>query len=84
MVYDIRYDMVSSSFKHSMKYPINSIACFKPSTTSIATTLYNRCNGKSPMALVATGSPQYELSLLDLDSGNIEILMSVNEASEKE
>jgi|TARA_B110000285_G_scaffold224089_1_gene280454 hypothetical protein len=31
------------------------------------------------MALVAAGGPTYELSLLNLDSGNIEILMSVNE-----
>lgn len=31
------------------------------------------------MALVAAGGPTYELSLLNLDSGNIEILMSANE-----
>ena len=30
MVYDIRYNMVSSSYKHSHKYPINSVATFKP------------------------------------------------------
>ena len=30
MVYDIRFNVVSTSFKHSQKYPINSIATFKP------------------------------------------------------
>jgi len=32
------------------------------------------------MVLVASGAPSYELSLLNLETGNIEILMSVNEA----
>ena len=36
------------------------------------------------MALVASGGPSYELSLLNLDTGNIEYLMSVNEAQEKD
>lgn len=77
MVYDIRFNVVSTSFKHNQKYPINSIATFKPSSTSGAT--FNRGTAQSPMALVAAGGPTYELSLLNLDSGNIEILMSVNE-----
>lgn len=84
MVYDIRFDTVSSSFKHSMKYPINSIANFKPAITSGGSQVYNRCTAKSPMALVASGGPQYELSLLDLESGNIEILMAVNELTGKD
>jgi hypothetical protein len=31
------------------------------------------------MALVAAGGPTYELSLLNLETGNIEILMAVDE-----
>lgn len=30
MVYDIRFNFVSTSFKHSQKYPISSLATFKP------------------------------------------------------
>lgn len=30
MVYDIRFNVVSTSYKHNQKYPINSIATFKP------------------------------------------------------
>jgi hypothetical protein len=40
---------------------------------------FNRANAQSPLVLVAAGGPSYELSLLNLDTGNIEILMSVNE-----
>lgn len=32
------------------------------------------------MALISAGGPNYETSLLNLDTGNIEILMTVNEA----
>ena len=80
MVYDIRYNMVSSTYKHSQKYPINSIATFKP---QLSNNSYNRSPANSPMALIASGSPSYELSLMNLDNGNIEILMSVNESHEK-
>lgn len=31
------------------------------------------------MALVSLGGPTYELSLVNLDTGNIEILMTVND-----
>ena len=30
VVYDIRYNMVSTSYKHSQRYPINSLAVFRP------------------------------------------------------
>ena len=76
MVYDIRFNVVSSSFKHNQKYPINSIAAFKP---QVAGATFNRSTAQSPMALVAAGGPPYVLSLLNLDTGNIEILMSANE-----
>lgn len=81
MIYDIRFDTVSASFKHSNNYPITSIANFKPSVTSaIGQHIYNRSAAKSPMALIATGSPQYELSLLNLETGDLEIKMEAGEA----
>ena len=76
MVYDVRFDLVSTCYKHSQKYPINSIATFKPNLQAVN---YNRSNTSSPMALISSGAPSYELSLLNLDTGNIEILMTVNE-----
>jgi hypothetical protein len=33
------------------------------------------------MALISLGAPKYELSLLNLDSGDIEMLITVNEHS---
>ena len=31
MIYDIRFNMVSTCYKHNSKYPINSLAIYKPS-----------------------------------------------------
>ena len=36
-------------------------------------------NYTSPMVMVATGGYSYELSLINLDTGALEILMAVNE-----
>ena len=74
MVYDVRFNVVSTAYKHSQKYPINSLAAFRPEKL-----MYNRSTATSPMALVAAGGPVYELSLLNLETGNIEILMTVDE-----
>jgi len=41
--------------------------------------MYNRSTATSPMALVATGGAGYELSLLNLETGNVEILMTVDD-----
>lgn len=83
MIYDIRFDTISTCFKHSNKYPINSIANFKPAATNNSAP-YNRATARSPMALIAAGSPNYELSLLDLETGNLEILIQVSEAMNKD
>ena len=74
MVYDVRFNVVSTAYKHSQKYPINSLAAFRPDKA-----MYNRSTATSPMALVAAGGPDYELSLLNLETGNIEIRMTVDE-----
>ena len=75
MVYDLRFNVVSTAYKHSQKYPINSVATFRPSEGK----MYNRSTHTSPMVLVGAGGPTYELSLLNLETGNIEILMAVDE-----
>lgn len=77
MVYDIRFNMVSSSFKHNQKHPITSIATFKPQDQSF---YYNRSTAQNPLALVASGGTSYELALLNLDTGHTEYIMQVNEA----
>ena len=41
--------------------------------------MYNRSTATSPMALVAAGGPTYELSLLNLETGSVEILMTVDD-----
>jgi len=73
MVYDVRFDTLSTSFRHSMKYPIKSLATFKPKSSLMK---FNRSDTASPMVVVAAGGPSYELSLLNLESGNIEYLIS--------
>ena len=78
MVYDVRFNVVSTAYKHSQKYPIKSIATFRPAEGK----KYNRSTATSPMALVAAGGPAYELSLLNLETGNIEILMTVDEGNQ--
>ena len=76
MVYDLRFNVVSTAYKHSQKYPINSVAAFRPSQEA---NMYNKSTPTSPMALVATGGAGYELSLLNLETGNVEILMTVDD-----
>lgn len=89
MVYDIRFNFVSTSFKHCQKYPITSIAAFKPQDRFLyqqdplglkITKTYNRSTHKSPLVLIGSGGPTFEMSMLNLETGNIEILMAVNEA----
>jgi len=89
MVYDIRFNFVSTSYKHSQKYPISSLASFKPNDrleypsdplNLRISKSYNRSTHQSPLVLVSSGGPSFEMSLLNLESGNIEIMMSVNES----
>jgi hypothetical protein len=77
LIYDLRYNLVSTAFRHSHKYPITSLAAFKPRPTQLN---FNRSSSKiSPLALVSSGGPRYELSLVNLETGNIEYLMSSEE-----
>ena len=76
MVYDIRYNLLSTTFKHNQKYPINSVQCFKPPDLKN----YNSSSARSPLVLVSAGGPTYEMSLLNLDTGKIEMLFSVDDS----
>lgn len=82
MVYDVRFNIVSTAYKHSMKYPINSIACFNPQKLPeycLSNFSGDPSSGRSPMALISTGGPSYELTLLNLETGNIECLLSCDD-----
>ena len=63
MVYDIRYNVVSSMFSHNMHYPILAMATYKKGD-----------NRDAPLALVSAGGPMHELSSLNLESGLVETL----------
>ena len=72
MMYDIRYNIVSTEYQHSDRYPINSISCFKPKPVDKHSKL-------PPMALIAAGGPVYELSMLNLETGDVQSHISVND-----
>lgn len=81
MVYDIRYNTISSAYKHNHSYPINSLAVFKPleqydydsqNSDYKLKKFYNRSCHTSPMVMVAAGGPSFEMSLLNLETGQIE------------
>lgn len=79
-IYDIRYSVVSSYYKHITRAPINSIAAFHPSRTNLnAPYTINKCEYFSPMALVASGSSNYELSLVNLQTSDVEVLLTVDD-----
>jgi len=81
MTYDIRYNVVSSYEKHFSRAPINSIAAFSPGKSN---TKYNRSDYNSPMLLVGAGTANYELSLLNLTTSDVEILMTVDDKKSKD
>ena len=84
-IYDIRYSVVSSYYKHITRAPINSIACFHPSRTNpTAPYTINRCQYNSPMALISSGSSNYEVSLLNLATSDVEVLLTVDDSKNRE
>lgn len=76
LIYDIRYSVVSSFYKQSFKNPINSVASFSPGRGTYS---INRSDSTSPMALVSAGSQNYEVSLLNLATGDVEVLLTVDD-----
>jgi hypothetical protein len=66
MVYDIRYNVISSVFRHSLNYPILSLATYKKRQED--------AGRKSPLVMVSAGAPSHELSTLNLETGAVEML----------
>jgi len=81
LVYDVRYNLVSSFYKHASKSPINSIAAFNPGKGPYT---FNRSDYTSPMALVSAGSQNYEVSLLNLATGDVEVLLTVDDKKNRD
>jgi hypothetical protein len=66
-----------------MRAPISSIATFHPSPYS-QNLILNRSKSTSPLLLVSTGNASYELSLLNLETSGVEILMTIDDRASKE
>ena len=81
LVYDLRYNVVSSYYKHIQRSPINSIQSFNPSRSNAQ---YNRSEWWSPMALISAGSQNYEVSLVNLANSDVEVLLSVDDRKNKD
>ena len=43
-----------------------------------------RCDSNSPLALIASGSSNYELSLVNLFTGDVEALLTVDDSRNKD
>jgi hypothetical protein len=69
LVYDIRYNLTTSVYKHHMSYPILAMATSKNKDQSYPTTL------------VSSGGPLYELSQLNLETGMVETLFRCHDQS---
>lgn len=86
LVYDVRYNTISSAYKHNRSYPINSLSVYKPLEAYDYDTqnadlpnlrkVYNRSSHTSPLVMIAAGGESYEMSMLNLETGNIEYQMT--------
>jgi hypothetical protein len=83
MIYDVRYNLISSQLKHFMRAPISSISTFSPNPY-LGNLSLNRSDTSSPLLLVATGNSQYELSLVNLETASVEVLLTVDDRASKE
>ena len=63
MVYDVRYNEISTMFHHNMYYPILAMATYKKGDEK-----------GSPLTLISAGGPQHELASLNLETGIVETL----------
>ena len=63
-VYDIRYSLVSSQFRHKENNPVLALAHCSGQ---------RKRSGGPGYALVSTGSSNYELSQMNLETGEVEI-----------
>jgi hypothetical protein len=82
MIYDVRYNIMAANYKHITRAPINSLAAFHPARNILLS--LNRSDPSSPMVLVAAGSTNFELSLLNLETGAVDVLMTVDDRKDRE
>lgn len=72
-VYDIRYSLVASQFRHHLNNPVLSLAqMFRPSRAVGSKTWYGQTQSQPGYALVSTGCSHYELSQINLENGKVE------------
>lgn len=81
MIYDIRYNVIASYEKHFSRAPINSVAPFSPGRGNFN---LNRVDYSSPLMLVSAGTSNYEVSLLNLATSDVEILLTVDDRKTKD
>lgn len=83
MIYDIRYNVLSAQYKHYTRSPINSLATMRPSKNYSNLNL-NRSDSTSPLVLISAGSQNYELSLVNLETATVEVLLTVDDRKNKD
>jgi|LauGreDrversion4_2_1035121.scaffolds.fasta_scaffold560419_2 hypothetical protein len=82
MVYDVRYNTMAQQYKHYTRAPVNSLASFRPNPASSLN--LNKSDATSPMLIVSTGAANYEVSLLNLETGSVEVLLAVDDRQTKD
>lgn len=84
MIYDVRYQLLSAQFKHITRAPINSIATFHPQVYNNMNLNAYRSDAYSPLVLVSTGNFNYEVSLVNLETSTVDVLLSVDDRLNRE
>ena len=82
MLYDMRFNLVTNILKHSKMSPIYSLAPFVPYREAQFPLL--RSDHSSPLLFVAAGSERYEVTLVNAESGDVEMLFAVDDSKSKE
>jgi len=82
LVYDIRFNTLSNIIKHQQRVPINSVEAFVPSRSYQLG--LSKGDNNSPLAVVGAGSSTYEVTLLNLESGEVEFLLTVDDSRNKD
>lgn len=82
-LYDVRYNIAVSHSKQNNRAPILSMATIHcPSTRSQLN--FNRSDTHSPLLLISSGTTNYQVSLLNLATQDVEILLTVDDKRNKE
>lgn len=75
LVYDVRYNLVASQFRHNLNNPVLALSqVYRPS--------HSKGSPTPGYALVSSGFSNYELSQLNLETGKLERYFRSSETSE--